>query len=667
VLIQNQGIAFCWNVSDFLQPRNDLSILPDILDGARESKDVRVILSSHSQDGHIPALWLRLLLNLSTVTTDERTEVRNSATQTIQRIFESYSEQLSSTVWMLCLRTVLFDLVQANIAVQKDLRTVSPDDRALTGWNDTTTTVLQTVGVLYTAYMERLESAQLGDAWAELLEHLQQYFNCNTHALGLPVFKTITGILSHVDDTEALGMPAILKTADTWNAYFDHSKVSSGGKDGNQDAFVAYAEAFEPIYRLSGRSLDPQLPSMLANLEACIVDSDEVAYSSDENHMTPLQTRVIECISRVKTEGSEQLPSCLISLLSRLITLPYVTLEKDPTKRGPTFVALAKAAMTLLQDIIIRHADQKEMYSDGSFLLALQSLEKPVHEKYTWQREGKPPTLWQKATTTAISILMPAFPTLNARESDSSYRQTWETIIRLSNDITRAQLPPSHIIPTSMEQDEAFDMDSFGQLRDLITPSLGSTSITDALRRTYTRNLFSLSLIYTPLPGELPDLTSAPLEDLYKTRYGQTAELETTLRIDMSYTCLSELFNLVRAQHGTASRIKLAQAASPYLILRAALPLKTYIADQPIRGRMPMPEAQRRELLFVLGELAKLDSEPQAIPDAPGVKSKHRKHLHRLYPLLNKASRAARKDAEVFEHLARLMDMVGEEFGLDDE
>jgi hypothetical protein len=82
---------------------------------------------------------------------------------------------------------------------------------------------------------------------------------------------------------------------------------------------------------------------------------------------------------------------------------------------------------------------------------------------------------------------------------------------------------------------------------------------------------------------------------------------------------------------------------------------------------MPMPEAERRELLFVLKKLSKLNSEPQAIPDAPGVKSKYRKHLHRLYPLLNKASRVARQDAEVFEHILKLIDLVGDEFGLDDD
>jgi hypothetical protein len=622
---------------------------------------------SHSQEGLIPALWLRLLLNLSAITTDERAEVRNSATQTIQRIFESYAEQLSPAVWVLCLRVVLFEMIQVNIAVQRELRATSRTDKGTEGWNETTKTVLQTIGALYTAYMERLEPVQFGDTWSELLEYLQQYFTCNSHTLGLSVFKTITGVLSHIEDVEALGMAPLLKTANIWKSYFDHRAMWTAGQDGNQDAFVAYADAFQPIYRLAGRSIDQQLPGMFANLEACVVDSDQVAYSSDTDHMTPLQTRIVECLSLIKTEDSD-LPSPLIHLLGRLVTLPYVMLAKDPTKRGPTFVALAKASMTLLEDITIRHINEKKIFEDGSFLVALQSLAKPVHEKYSWQREGKPPTLWQKATTTAIAILTPALPMLNAHiEVDSSLKETWTTVVNLIHDVTRAQIASADNVPTSLASDEASDIKAFKQLRDLITISLGSASIPDALRRTYTRNLFAISLIHTPLPGELPDLANAPLDDLYKIRYGQTAVLETTWRIDMGYTCLNELFDLVKVHDGSSPRIKLAQAASPYLIVRAALPLKTYIADHPIRGRMPMPELQRHELILVLKELAKLESEPQAIPDAPGVRSKHRKHLHRLYPLLNKASRVARQDAEVFEHIVHLMDLVGEEFGLEDE
>ncbi|KAF1911867.1 hypothetical protein BDU57DRAFT_90196 [Ampelomyces quisqualis] len=661
------AITFCWNVSDFLQPRNDLATLPVILNGARESKDVRLALAAHSRDGLIPALWLQLLLNLSAVTTDVRIEVRNSATQTIQRILESYAEQLSSSVWALCLRLVLLDAVRANIAIHHRVSTTSTDDKDQIGWNETTKIVLQTVGALFTSYMEKLEPAELGDAWSELLEHLQQYYICGSHVLGLSVFRTITGVLSHIENVETFGMSALLKTASTWKDYFNDREGWASGQDGTQEAFVAYADAFKHIYRLAGRSLDAQLPSMLVNLETSVVDSEQVAYSSDVDHMTTLQVRVIDCLSAVMTKDSD-LPSYLIRMCSRFITLPYTTSATEPKKRGPTFVALSKAAMTLLQNVTIKHIDRRAIFEDGSLLLALQSLAKAVHEKYIWQREGKPPTLWEKATTTTIAILKPALSGLNTHSVvERPIQETWTTIISISCDITRAQFASADNIPTSLEKDEAFDIESYSQLRELITLSLGSANIPDNLRRTYTRNLFFVSLIHTPLPGELPDLSIAPLEGLYNIRYGQTAVLETTMRVDMSYICLAELFNLVRATDSSAPRVKLAQAASPYLILRAALPLRTYIADQPIRGRMPMPEVQRQELLFVLQELGKLESEPQAIPDAPGVRSKHRKHLHRLYPLLNKASRVARQDAEVFEHIVRLMDMVGEEFGLDDD
>ncbi|KAF1841156.1 uncharacterized protein K460DRAFT_199650 [Cucurbitaria berberidis CBS 394.84] len=658
------AITFFWNVSDFLQSRSDLSVLPKLLGDIRQQEQVRHTVSSQAREGLIPALWLQVLLNLSSITTDERTEVRNSAIQTIQRILENYAEQLSSDVWLLCLRLVLFGMVEANLNVQRSIRTLSRGGDDLRDWNDTTRTVLQTVSVSNTTYMAKLDASQLGDAWSELLDYLQQYFDCGSHALAASVFVTISGVLSHLNDAQTLGTSPLLKTATVWKSYFNSRDVWQDEQESNQDAFVAYADAFKAIYLLSDGSLTSDLPSMLANLEVSISNSDEVAYSSDVDNMTVLQSRVMECLSIVRTDNVE-LPSYLIQLLSRFILLPYSSLKEDSGKRGPTFVALSKAAMTLLQDVVIRHVDEKEVYTSGAFLSALSSLAKPIEEKYQWQREGRPPTLWQKATTTAITILRPGLSHINAHGVViASVKNIWTILVNIANYITRAQLP---LTTPALEKDEAFDIESFTQLRNLITTSLGSNLLPDSLRRTYTRNLFITSLLHTPLPGELPDLTSAPLEELYRIRLGQTAELDSSLRAEMSFACLSELFGLVGAHDSSPEHIKLAQAAAPYLILRAALPLKTYIADQPLRGRMPAPASQRRELLFVLSKLGSLRSEVQAIPDVPGVSSKHRKHLHRLYPLLIKASRVAMQDAKVLEGVVKLMDIVGDEFGLEEE
>ncbi|KAI2474711.1 Sec7-N domain containing protein [Pyrenophora tritici-repentis] len=604
------AITFFWNVSDYIQSRTDLSSLPRVLDEAVDQKAIRIAVSMQSQQGDTSALWLQVLLNLSSITIDERVEVRNSAIQTIQRIFENCSDQLSSNAWLLCLRTILFGMVEANLNVQRDIRSQPPRKGLRKDWGETTKVVLQTVGVLNTTYMEKLEVSQLGDAWSELLDLLQRYFVYRSHTLGASVFTTITGVLSHTESSHVWSTEPLLKTAMVWKSYFTSPDAwRDTDKEDNQDAFVAYAEAFKAIYRLADRPLVQDLPSMLANLEACIVNSDEVAYSSDLDSMTTLQSRVMECLSMVKTQDTE-IPPYLIRLLGRFITLPYTSVEDFPDKRSPTFVALSKASMTLLQEITVKHVNDENIYSSNAMSFALMSLARPIQEKYSWQREGRAPTLWQKATRTAIAIMIPTLPLIR------SHKETWATIVEIAQYMTRAHFPRD--VPASLEKDEQFDVDSFTQLRDLITLPLGSGLLPDIFRRTYTRNLFSTSLAHSPLPGELIDVSSSPLDELYNIRLGQTAELECSSRPSMGFTCLSELFRLVAVQDSSAERVKLAQAAAPYLILRCALPLKTYIADHPLRGRMPAPESQRRELLFVLSELEKLESEPQAIPDAPG-------------------------------------------------
>ena len=499
------------------------------------------------------------------------------------------------------------------------------------------------------------------------MNRLQQYFAFGSHALGSYVFATITNVLSQLTNAQMLGESSLHKTATVWRSYLDAHNTLGTSPGENQQAFVAYADAFKAIYRLAGQSLDTDLPSMLSHLETCVVESDAIAYSTDVDTMTPLQASVMECLSMVDTT-KPSLPSYIIGLLGRFSILPYTSAAQRPEKQGPTFVALSKASMTMLQEVAIKHIEHKQIYADGAFNTALAHLVRPIKEKYAWQKEGKPPTIWQKATSTIITILKAGLPQLEAHGiASEALNSIWTTIVDVAHHITRAQHLDSENPPASLDEDEDFDICSFKELRNLITIPLGSPSLPDSLRRTYARNLFSISLVHTPLQGELPDLATSPLDDLYKIRLGQTAVLPATLRLRMSNTCTLELFNLVTADNNGNAHVKLAQAAAPYLILRAAVPLKTYIADHPLRGRMPAPDSQRKELLQMLTKLEDLHSEPQAIPDVPGVTSKHRKHLHRLYPLFIKAMRVASQDPEVFQRLLKLTEMVGEEFGMDDE
>lgn len=654
-------------MSDFLHVRSDLANLQDTIGDIRHLENIQEVVQSKSKEGNISALWLQVSLNLSLVTTDKRAELRNTAIQTIQRIFENYIDQLSSTSWMLCLRTVLFNMVELNLALQNNIRRLKPTSPSedFLALNDTSKNILSSISSLFSTYMDKFDDTPiLGEAWSSLLDYFRQYLLCGSHALGCAVFTAITRVLSHMSDAEPLGTAPILKTAAIWRAYFDGQDAWQNGWEKNQEAFVAYAHAFNDIYRLAGQALETKdVRHMLSNLETCVVDSDEVPYSSDVDSMTDLQQLVIECFGAVRS-SRPGLPEFLIRTLSRMIVLPYST-HRDVTKRGPTFVALSKAAMGMVEVIVSKHVADDNVYTDGAFLSALTSLSKPIHEKYVWHMEGKSPTLWQKATSTTLAILEHSLEQIDKRETEDSQR-VWEQIIIIANGIIRARVTPM-LSFSSLQKDERFDREAFGKLRDLITPSLGSPRLPDELRRTYTRHLFETSIIHEPAAGEMPDLVNSPLEDVYKIRLGRTDDGAPRPRTEMAYMCMSELFSLTEAQAGCSKRVKLAQAAAPYVILRVALVLRAYIADQGLRGGMPQPESQRRELLFVLQEMGRLKSEPAAIPDAAGVKSKHRRHLHRIYPLVVRALRVARKDGLVFEALVGLTDMVGMEFGVSAE
>ena len=121
------------------------------------------------------------------------------------------------------------------------------------------------------------------------------------------------------------------------------------------------------------------------------------------------------------------------------------------------------------------------------------------------------------------------------------------------------------------------------------------------------------------------------------------------------------------SENPQALHVRTARTAAPFLIFRAALPLRSFVADQPLRGLMPQPLSQKRELVHVLRSLVDLRSQPEAIPDTHNVDCEGRKHLLRLYPLLVGAARVAGGgggNEGVLKLAGEALDVVGGELGI---
>jgi hypothetical protein len=569
----------------------------------------------------------------------------------------------------MCLQNVMFRLL-SSIEAQLELTTnpeysISYKDQ--TGWNETTVVVLTGITSLLAEYLDILSKHTTFDtSWRILLGHFKAFLDFKVLEINTAVFKALKQILSkgNANETANFDTAAINLAWDLWSETLPIVKADRSDKRfDNQDYLIAYVSALQEIYRLIEVDLRVEIvEKMLMLLSEAIREASAATYTADIEYLTPLQTLVLEALKMIRTD-IEGVPSVLIKQVAHFVALAYVPHPPDERQR-PTYVALSKAAMKLSETLILAHHSNHHIYISGAVSSSLIALGKPIILKYSFPIITKATPPWQQATTSSLAILTAVLPIITTATFEVEViRPIWSAIVTIANGITTADCSGVSET-TNIGSDQDFDINSFLTLRELITPSLGSPLIPDKTRRIYTESLFHQSLVHAPQSEELPQLNQELLATLYTPRIGRTVDPPPSPRAKMSYVCFDELVSLVTIHDSSLPRIKLSQAAAPYLILRAGLTLRAYIADQPLRGRMPQPLSQRKELLYILKKLVELRCEPDAIPDAPGVDSEGKKHLLRLYPLLAKGVRAAARDQEVLEWMGRALDEVGMEFGV---
>ena len=532
-------------------------------------------------------------------------------------------------------------------------------------WNETAVVEIEGLSGLFTQWLDTYKANQsLAPMFQEFFGQLIGCLKRRSLTVSNAVFSGMSKLLAEIEGLESLGKPLLVKAWKLWKDGNPASHVDdSKRKNGNQDALMAYTLCLEQLLRLTGQDIQlAQMQMIMLQLRACVVGSNAAAYSTDVDRVTPVQGLVLEALKSIPTNTPE-LVSELVGSIDDFVTLAYE--QKDqPSGKGQTYIALSKAAMDLLESCVIKHIKRPDVDATVLVTEACSSLTIPLHLKYRWQTEGKEPSPWQKATLTALAILEASMPViLDSQDGTKSSSPFWETVVRIGDGIVAADCDAcTHW--EEISKDQMFDIDAFQRFQKLVIPALGSTSIADVIRRKYAESIFTSSMIHEPHPDDLARPDQELLEGLRSTHIGRVQDLPPSPRSKLSYILLDELFGLVAVHDGSLERVRLAQAAAPYLILRSGLTLKAYIMDHPLRGRMPQPWSQKKEMLHLLRKLIDLDSEPKAIPAAAGVTSEHKKHLHRLYPLVTKALQVAWRDEEMTNALREVLDAVGDDFGL---
>lgn len=540
-----------------------------------------------------------------------------------------------------------------------------PPEDTTGGWNETAIVEIEGVSALFAQWLDTYRQDKgLAIMCKALFENYTEFLKRRTLSVSNAIFAGTNKILLEIGNNETVEQSLLQRAWELWRNGNPAKHVDcSQRQSGNQDATMSYLECLRQILRLTGEQRFPDRAKLiLKELHVCVVHSSATAYSPDVDRMTLVQSLVLECVKSI-TAGSSDMVEALVQSITGLITLAYEQ-KRDTSGRELTYVALSKAAMGLLESYVFRLIKEPGVNVLVLVFNAGKALAIPVHLKYKWQAEGKEPPPWSKATTTALSILEASLSVVQIdQDTKQESSHFWEIVVKISDGIVAADCDACNDW-TAIPKDQAFDIEAFSRIRKLMVPALGSFSIPDTVRRKFAESVFQHSLIHEPHVDDLARPGQELLEGLRSTHIGRVNDLPPSPRSKISYLLLDELFSLVAVHDGSPERIRLAQAAAPYLILRAGLTLKAYVMDNPLRGRMPQPWSQKKELLYILRKLVDLDSEPRAIPAAPGVTSEHKKHLHRLYGLLMKALKAAWRDDEIQEAVREVLDAVGDDFGL---
>ena len=587
-------------------------------------------------------------------------------------------------------------------------------------WTETAVVVVNGVSELLANHLDILTAhAAFSHLWQALLAHFAIMLDFSILDLNSATFSSLSTVLSKCESGSKrnLDKKSIDLAWDLWSRSLPIPRNAEESKaEDNQKCLLSWVEALLELYRLIRAELDvDRVQRMLVLLRDAMVQATPGSYATDIEYVTPLQGRILEVFKVIRSD-IPGVPSALISQVAEFVALAFDKKDQSPLQKR-TYVAVSKESMPILHHHVTRNASDPEIYATGAFASALSALSKPIIRKYHFPIVTKSTQPWREATKATIAILEATLPHLQERDVERAvFQETWHVIVGIANGIITADYAAA-TASADIVADQLFDIDAFRKLRELIIPSLGSEAVADKTRKAFAEGLFRTSIIHTPAPAEAAliygntggDVVGRGLVEFYRIRNGRTIDPPPTRREKMSYVCLDELFALVAAHDESneapsivvqpptprfpkkmaharsvtssslsagdkeagpetthALHVRLARTTAPYLILRCALSIRAYVADHPLRGYMPQPLSQRRELNRVLRCLIDLKSEPAAIPDTQNVDSESRKHLLRLYPLLVKVVQVAGTagDDKVLGLVGQALEVVGGELGM---
>ncbi|KAK1836789.1 guanine nucleotide exchange factor in Golgi transport N-terminal-domain-containing protein, partial [Podospora conica] len=408
-------VTFFWAISDFLSVKSKtISFTEDMV--RRSNDDALLQLAADSShQGSGAALWMLLLLRLTSVATDQRLELRNSAIQTLMRIISAYGDSLSPEAWSICIKSVIFRLLSS---IEDELRAASeqaPKERRQSDWKETAIVVIQGVSGLFVSYLGVLATHPgFANVWRDLFAHFGSLLDVQILDINTATYTAVRDILHRCAEADKprVGKGGMDIAWELWSQGIPVPRDSKDDKSSdNQKCLLVWVETLLELYGLIQKDFNEErVRRMLTLLRDAMQHATPGAYASDIEQVTPLQGSILKVFRMVRMD-IQGVPSALITQVAEFVSLAFS--QENPAKSAAekrTFVAMSKESMSILQSLIITNASDPDIYETSAFATALSALTKPVTLKYHFKITTKSSPPWREATKSALAVLAATLP-----------------------------------------------------------------------------------------------------------------------------------------------------------------------------------------------------------------------------------------------------------------
>jgi Dimerisation and cyclophilin-binding domain of Mon2/Guanine nucleotide exchange factor in Golgi transport N-terminal/C-terminal region of Mon2 protein len=623
-----------------------LRTVASVLQSRTESIDIlgrnvtQESLASHSNptaEKSADYLWALTLTQLSQMCHDPRTDVRDASVRILLQVLESTGEQLRARSFEVILDAHLFSMMKR---YQNIIAGTTIPDQAFVA---SLAKLIQGTTSLMTEYTGHLiTDPAFGQTWEKLLGVLGEVLAGSIATLQTLVFESLCKLLEAIKEVLEDSSSYVAATLRLWDLYRP-SEEETGETLPNLDLLEAHVRLFVRAHAASSMASsslcsepDQGAEPVMRSIRAALLTARHPPYTNDIRKRSPEQEAVFEALEILRDDLLRSTPDHYISFLLELVrSMLLVSKNADlhpqtafSTKKSqkPTYVAMASSCIDLLHVNVCDSTTVKAAWTPTNLQLSLDILSAIINTQYTDRSTNPDAPLSRNATTTAVAILQAACKSQLPMHSTSGAQNAQSPNVNITsclNSIVGSGSLESRtalVLPETISADETFDITHFRRYHAAAIPILSRSHTTKEERRSYIHALFSASLVAKPSFSDFPftspdDITTFPLQDLMKLRRGSVRPPTFPKRTKIPYASLNAVFDLVDP-HTPNFEKDLAIEAAPYLLLRVAHPMKTFLADQPLKGLTPLPMLKQEELRFVIERCLALRCDDEAFAKA---------------------------------------------------